>query len=306
MYRHCSASPRCGTCLRFSAAGAARSRSPLSPRHPPSLCSVGSRSRVPSSFHPHALRHLTTRSARVRSRSQPLFSIVPGLSSEHFSQPLGGCRCALPACCLNCADRRTERQARLAFSRSAGLAHRLSQQSADHVSLHACPARHCSAPWSLCAQAFCRTESFCRPSSQRSSLFSPRHLPPFPAAGAAPVRHHRSISLRCGTCLRFALAGAARSRLPLSGQSVIGTFPHPRSAAAAVRCAGKATVPCSFLRSAALTLRSILLIPTSCLSAQGITARLAAYPRSLAVCADRRTERHARLAFSRSAGLVTA
>ena len=178
MYRHCSASPCRGTCLRFSAAGAARSRSPLSPRHPPSLCSVGSRSRVPSSFHPHALWHLTTRSARVRSRSQPLFSIVPGLSSEPSSQPLGGCRCALLSRCLSCADRRTERQARLAFSRSAGLAHRLSQQSADHVSLHACPARHCSAPWSLCAQAFCRTESFCRPSSQRSSLFSPRHLSP--------------------------------------------------------------------------------------------------------------------------------
>ena len=95
MRRHRSVSPRCGTCLRFPAAGAARSRSPLSPRHPPSLCSVGSRSRVPSSFHPHALRHLTTRSARVRSRSQPLFSIVPGLSSEPSSQPLGGCRCAL-------------------------------------------------------------------------------------------------------------------------------------------------------------------------------------------------------------------
>ena len=95
MRRHRSVSPRCGTCLRFPAAGAARSRSPLSPRHPPSLCSVRSRSRVPSSFHPHALRHLTTRSARVRSRSQPLFSIVPGLSSEPSSQPLGGCRCAL-------------------------------------------------------------------------------------------------------------------------------------------------------------------------------------------------------------------
>ena len=163
MYRHCSASPRCGTCLRYPAAGAARSRSPLSPRHPPSLCSVGSRSRVPSSFHPHALRHLTTRSARVRSRSQPLFSIVPGLSSEPSSQPLGGCRCALLSRCLSCADRRTERQARLAFSRSAGLAHRLSQLPADHVSLHACPARHCSAPWFFCARAFCRTESFCRP-----------------------------------------------------------------------------------------------------------------------------------------------
>ena len=62
--------------------------------------------------------------------------------------------------------------------RSAGLAHRLSQQSADHVSLPACPARHCSAPWFFCARAFCRTESFCRPSSQRSSLFSPRHLSP--------------------------------------------------------------------------------------------------------------------------------
>ena len=51
--------------------------------------------------------------------------------------------------------------------------------SASPGFLHACLARHCSAPWSLCAQALCRIESFCRPSSQRSSLFSPRHLPPF-------------------------------------------------------------------------------------------------------------------------------
>ena len=177
MYRHCSASPRCGTCLRYPAAGAARSRLPLSPRHLTTpFGRVRSRSRVPSSFHLHALRHLTTRSARVRSRSQPLFSIVPGLSSEPSSQPLGGCRCALLSRCLSCADRRTERQARLAFSRSAGLAHRLSQQSADHVSLHACPARHCSAPWSLCAQAFCRTESIFRPASLLDRRFSPRHL----------------------------------------------------------------------------------------------------------------------------------
>ena len=39
--------------------------------------------------------------------------------------------------------------------------------------------------------------------------------------------YHRSISLRCGTCLRFALAGAAHSSQPLPRQSVIGTFPHP-------------------------------------------------------------------------------
>ena len=91
---------------------------------------------------------------------------------------------------------------------------------------------------------------------------------------------HCSAPPRCGTCLRFALAGAARSRLPLSGQSVIGTFPHPRSAAAAVRCAGETTVPSSFLRSAALTLRSLLQIPASCLSAQGITARLSAPSKS--------------------------
>ena len=96
MRRHRSVSPRCGTCLRFPAAGAARSRSPLSPRHLTTpFGRVRSRSRVPSSFHPHALRLLTTRSARVRSRSQPLFSIVPGLSSEPSSQPLGGCRSAL-------------------------------------------------------------------------------------------------------------------------------------------------------------------------------------------------------------------
>ena len=82
--------------------------------------------------------------------------------------------------------------------------------------------------------------------------------------------HHRSIPTHCGTCLRFALAGAAHSRQPLPRQSVIGTFPHPRSAAAAVRCAGKATVPCSFLRSAALTLRSLLQIPAFCLSARSV------------------------------------
>ena len=268
MYRHCSASPCCGTCLRFSAAGAARSRSPLSPRHPPSLCSVRSRSRVPSSFHPHALRHLTTRSARVRSRSQPLFSIVPGLSSEPSSQPLGGCRCALMSRCLSCADRRTERQARLAFSRSAGLAHRLSAEQ------KASTARHRSAA----------------ASSPRGTCLRDA------TTGAASVRCHRSIPTHCGTCLRFALAGAARSPLLLSKQSVIGTFPHPRSAAAAVRCAGKATVPCSFLRSAALTLRSLLQIPAFCLSAQGITARLAAFLHTPTLCADRRTERQARLA----------
>ena len=114
--------------------------------------------------------------------------------------------------------------------------------------------------------------------------------------GAASVRCHRSIPTHCGTCLRFALAGAAHSRQPLPRQSVIGTFPHPRSAAAAVRCAGKATVPCSFLRSAALTLRSLLQIPAFCLSAQGITARLAAPPQNPALCTDRRTERQARLA----------
>ena len=110
------------------------------------------------------------------------------------------------------------------------------------------------------------------------------------------MRCHRSIPTHCGTCLRFALAGAARSRQPLPRQSVIGTFPHPRSAAAAVRCAGKATVPCSFLRSAALTLRSLLQIPAFCLSAQGITARLAAFLHTPTLCADRRTERQARLA----------
>ena len=110
------------------------------------------------------------------------------------------------------------------------------------------------------------------------------------------MRCHRSIPTHCGTCLRFALAGAARSPLLLSKQSVIGTFPHPRSAAAAVRCAGKATVPCSFLRSAALTLRSLLQIPAFCLSAQGITARLAAFLHTPTLCADRRTERQARLA----------
>ena len=219
MHRNRSASPRRGTCLRFSAAGAARNRSPLSPRHLPPRCYDRSRSRVRLSFHLPPLRHLTTRSARVRSRSQLLLYNVPGLSSEPSPEPLGGCRCALcrgnirsvlflrsaaltlrsllliPASCLSaqgitarlaaflhtpalCADRGTERQARLAFSRSAGLAHRLSQQSADHVSLHACPARHCSAPWFFCARAFCRTESFCRLSSQRSSRFSPRHLSP--------------------------------------------------------------------------------------------------------------------------------
>ena len=110
------------------------------------------------------------------------------------------------------------------------------------------------------------------------------------------MRCHRSIPTHCGTCLRFALAGAAHSRQPLPRQSVIGTFPHPRSAAAAVRCAGETTVPCSFLRSAALTLRSLLQIPTSCLSAQGITARLAAFLHTPTLCADRRTERQARLA----------
>ena len=164
MRHHRSASPRRGTCLRFSAAGAARSRSPLSPRHLSPRCYDRSRSRVRLSFHLPPLRHLTTRSARVRSRSQLLLFNVPGLSSESSPETLGGCRCAL-----------------------------------------------------------------CR--------------------------------------------GNIRSVL--------------------------------FLRSAALTLRSLLLIPASCLSAQGITARLAAFLHTPALCADRRTERQARLAFSRSAGLVT-
>ena len=165
MRHHRSASPRRGTCLRFSAAGAARNRSPLSPRHLSPQCYDRSRSRVRLSFHLPPLRHLTTRSARVRSRSQLLLYIVPGLSSESSPETLGGCRCAL-------------------YKRN-----------------------------------------------NRSALF---------------------------------------------------------------------------LRSAALTLRSLLLIPASCLSAQGITARLAAFLHTPALCADRRTERQARLAFSRSAGLVTA
>ena len=63
-----------------------------------------------------------------------------------------------------------------------------------------------------------------------------------------------------------------------------------------MRCAGETTVPCSFLRSAALTLRSLLQIPAFCLSAQGITARLAAFLHTPTLCADRRTERQARLA----------
>lgn len=62
--------------------------------------------------------------------------------------------------------------------------------------------------------------------------------------GAASVRCHRSIPTHCGTCLRFALAGAAHSRQPLPGQSVIGTILRPRSAAAAVRCAPN-NLPCS-------------------------------------------------------------
>ncbi len=146
---------------------------------------------MPSSFHPHALRHLTTRSARVRSRSQPLFSIVPGLSSEPSPEPLGGCRCALLSLCLSLANRRTERHARLAFSRSAGLAHRLSQLPADHVSLHACPARHCSAPWSLCAQVFL----------QNGKLLPPVITAQQPLLSAAPA------SVSCGR---------SRSRVPSS------------------------------------------------------------------------------------------
>ena len=94
MYRHCSASPRCGTCLRYPAAGAARSRSPLSPRHPPSLCSVGSRFRALSSFHSHALRHLPPL-CFGRSRSQPSASTQAICHRDLSSSPLGGCRCAL-------------------------------------------------------------------------------------------------------------------------------------------------------------------------------------------------------------------
>lgn len=164
MRHHRSASHRCGTCLRFSAAGAARSRSPLSPRHLSPRCYDRSRSRARLSFHIPPPRHPTSRFARVRSRSRLLLYIVPVQSSEPSPEPLGGCRCAL-----------------------------------------------------------------CR-GNNRSVLF---------------------------------------------------------------------------LRSAALTLRSLLLIQASCLSAQGITARLAAFLHTPALCADRRTERQARLAFSRSAGLVT-
>ena len=94
MYRYCSASPRCGTCLRYPAAGAARSRSPLSPRHPPSLCSVGSRFRALSSFHSHALRHLPPLCCG-RSRSQPSASTQAICHRDLSSSPLGGCRCAL-------------------------------------------------------------------------------------------------------------------------------------------------------------------------------------------------------------------
>ena len=95
MYRHCSASPCCGTCLRFSAAGAARSRSPLFPRHLSPRCYDRSRSRARLSFHIPPPRHPTPRFARVRSRSQLLLYNVPGLSSEPSPEPLGGCRCAL-------------------------------------------------------------------------------------------------------------------------------------------------------------------------------------------------------------------
>ena len=159
---------------------------------------------MPSSFHPHALRHLTTRSARVRSRSQPLFSIVPGLSSEPSPEPLGGCRCALLSRCLSCTDRRTERQARLAFSRSAGLAHRLSQQSADHVSLPACPARHCSAPWSLCAQVFL----------QNGKLLPPVITAQQPFLSAAPVSAMlRQEPLPCAVIVPFPRTAAPASAL---------------------------------------------------------------------------------------------
>ena len=110
------------------------------------------------------------------------------------------------------------------------------------------------------------------------------------------MRCHRSIPTHCGTCLRFALAGAARSRSSLSFPVCHRSLLPNRSAAAAVRCAGETTVPCSFLRSAALTLRSLLQIPAFCLSAQGITARLAAFLHTPTLCAVRRTERQARLA----------
>ncbi len=296
MYRHCSASPCRGTCLRFSAAGAARSRSPLSPRHPPSLCSVGSRSRVSSSFHPHALRHLTTRSARVRSRSQPLFSIVPGLSSEHFSQPLGGCRCALLSRCLSCTDRRTERQARLAFSRSAGLAHRLSQQSADHVSLPACPARHCSAPWFFCARAFCRTESFCRLSSQRSSRFSPRHLSPrcYDRSRFRALSSFHSHALRHLPPLCF---GRSRSQPSASTQAICHRD-LSSSPLGGCRCALCRRNNCSVLLPplGGSYPAQPAADPGLLLVGAGNNSTPRCPPQNPALCTDRRPERHARLA----------
>ena len=122
----------------------------------------------------------------------------------------------------------------------------------SHTGSHSCLLNPAFCPPVLLATAplrcpsapdFLLKESCFRPASLPDRLSSPRHLPPFPAAGAAPMCHHRSISLRCGTCLRSAAAGAARSRLPLSGQSVIGTILRPRSAAAAVRCTGETTAP---------------------------------------------------------------
>ena len=95
MYRHCSASPCRGTCLRFSAAGAARSRSPLSPRHLTTpFGRVRSRFRALSSFHSHALRHLPPL-CFGRSRSQPSASTQAICHRDLSSSPLGGCRCAL-------------------------------------------------------------------------------------------------------------------------------------------------------------------------------------------------------------------
>ena len=145
-----------------------------------------------------------------------------------------------------------------------------------------------------------------------------RHLPPFPCGRSrsqpiAPISATPDHSLRsgqeplpCAIIVPSPSAAAPASALlwqePLTAVSLYpgnlssGPFLIPRSAAAAVRCAGETTVPCSFLRSAALTLRSLLQIPAFCLSAQGITARLAAFLHTPTLCADRRTERQARLA----------
>ena len=59
---------------------------------------------------------------------------------------------------------------------------------------------------------------------------------PSVGSGAAPMRRHRSVSPRCGTCLRFPAAGAARSRSSLSFPVCHRSLLPNRSAAAAVRC----------------------------------------------------------------------